>query len=585
MDGNFFLHLTTVIYALVILLIIYKNYFHYKISVAFISFLTLTASICTIIAFLFLLKSYIISDFSLINVAANSHPALPLAYKIGALWGNHDGSLLLLTSYLALFIIIFYVLHNNYQFYIDILLVQVFIIFALLSFLLLSANPFLRSFPVPTTGLGLNPILQDQALIIHPPILYLSHISAAIVYSIVLVVIKKQINFTQYIALLKPWLYLSLSFATLGIGLGSWWAYREIGWGGIWFWDPVETISLLPWILLLTAIHSLNNSRLQSFLIFTSITSFISIILGIFLLRSGIINSIHSFALDFDKGYILLIYLLIASFAPLYYGGLKQKAVKAKLLSKKYLQTLTVILFISFFIILIIGIFFPIITNFIHSKIILTEKFFQKITIIYSIAILCILLFFYFKKSINFIFILTFFFAILFLAKYPIFIIIFPILLNSTLKISIRNFSHLSFVFITVSLLINYFFSYEKTYEIKYGEKILFLSKEIEFQNIQVKHEKNKIIKVIILKIDKSDLAKPSLQIFPIEKQIISEPFIINNLLYDLFFSVQQLSQDKFILSVQYKLMIPLLWLTIFLLFIIILQQAIKSFILYKSHT
>jgi cytochrome c-type biogenesis protein CcmF len=601
MDGNFFLHLSAVIFISLIIILFYKNHLKYKISTHLIEALTLIASCSTIIALISLFYSYIISDLSVVNVALNSHPAMPLHYKIAALWGNHDGSLLLLTSFLALFILINHLLSRQHPIYCEILLIEAVIISLLLLFLVLEGNPFLRSFPIPKTGLGLNPILQDKTVMVHPPIVYLSHVSCIIIYAISLTGLKLQLSFENITNLLKPWLYLALAFTTLGIGLGSWWAYNEIGWGGFWFWDPVETLSILPWLLLIVSIHNLGTKGSHKLLIFSTITSFISIIFSIFLLRSGLVNSVHSFAIDLNKGYPLFIYLILSCFIPLYFISKMQLRIKIFKTSQLFsIITISSLLFIIVFIILVIAILTPIFSNFLPLQVVITEQFFQKITA--SITLLLIVLFAIFYK-ITFTYIK---FCIISITSITIsyytlraieYLTIINCIILSTItllmfylvkkqqnfNLTIRDISHFSFYLLILSLITNYLFTQEITREIKFGDTILFLSKQISVVDFQVSQHDNKLHKSVLLAVTGYDIIKPSLQIFPVERQIVPDPFIINNLFYDLFFSIQQLSQDKFILNIQYKPMMTFLWLSICLFVITTMYQAIKIFISYKD--
>ncbi len=210
-----------------------------------------------ITSFLGLVLSFIFSDFSNETVFNNSHTTKPLFYKISGTWGNHEGSLLLWLLVLTLFIFIFLLrskgLLKNYR--ILTVLFQQIIIIGFFIFLISSSNPFNHIFPVPNEGLGLNPILQDPALAIHPPILYLGYVGSSIIFSSVLAATSLNYVSKIWAIHIKNWVLVSWMFLTVGILLGSIWAYYELGWGGFWFWDPVENISLMPWLALTTLLH------------------------------------------------------------------------------------------------------------------------------------------------------------------------------------------------------------------------------------------------------------------------------------------------------------------------------------------
>ena len=271
--------------------------------------------VLVIFSFLGLVLSFVYSDFSNETVFNNSHTTKPLFYKISGTWGNHEGSLLLWLLVLTLFIFIF-LISSKYQlknYRILTVLFQQIIIAGFFIFIIMSSNPFNFIFPTPIEGLGLNPILQDPALAIHPPILYFGYVGTSIIFSSVLAAtvldyVKK--NWANHI---KSWVLASWIFLTLGILLGSIWAYYELGWGGFWFWDPVENVSLMPWLCLTALLHTVKvlekRDLLKSWTLILSIATFTLSMSGTFLVRSGILNSVHTFANDPERGLFILIFL------------------------------------------------------------------------------------------------------------------------------------------------------------------------------------------------------------------------------------------------------------------------------------
>ena len=210
-----------------------------------------------IISFLGLIMSFVNSDFSNETVFNYSHTTKPLFYKISGTWGNHEGSLLLWLLVLTLFIFLFLIKSKDQtkQYRILTLLFQQIIIIGFFIFLIKTSNPFNYIFPIPNEGLGLNPILQDPALAIHPPILYLGYVGSSIIFSATLAATSLNYISKEWAKHIKQWVLVSWIFLTIGILLGSIWAYYELGWGGFWFWDPVENVSLMPWLALTTLLH------------------------------------------------------------------------------------------------------------------------------------------------------------------------------------------------------------------------------------------------------------------------------------------------------------------------------------------
>ena len=270
------------------------------------------------ISFLFLIVSFITSDFSVKLVANNSHSLKPILYKVAGTWGNHEGSMLLWVLILSLYLFLFQLSSNNYpkELVRNILLVQLSIIALFLFYLLFLSNPFERlDFP-PLNGQDLNPILQDVLLVAHPPILYLGYLGLSIPFSIAIGFLLTNDNTINIVKLIRFWALVPFVFLTLGILLGSIWAYYELGWGGWWFWDPVENVSLLPWLLNLALIHSIlileRRSSLLNWTILLCIMGFSFSMIGTFIVRSGLITSVHAFANDPSRGLFILLIIFVA---------------------------------------------------------------------------------------------------------------------------------------------------------------------------------------------------------------------------------------------------------------------------------
>ena len=331
--GNFALWLS-LCFAVLQFVISYKkiSYFQSNLNSVAVNGLLL----CTLISFFSLMYSYVVSDFSVMNVFQNSHTTKPLMYKVSAVWGNHEGSMLLWMLVLTIFNYFIFKLYNqtNSIFISKALETQAFIIIGFLLFTLLTSNPFERILPAQPNGLGFNPILQDPALAIHPPLLYIGYVgfSAAFSLSIATLSLRNNEKIPWYIYM-KPFVIASWTFLTIGIAFGSVWAYYELGWGGWWFWDPVENASFMPWLLGTALLHSLiiveKKKSLQSWVLLLSILAFLLSVVGTFLVRSGILTSVHTFALDPTRGiYILAFTALLGGYSLILFGLKSKKYIK-----------------------------------------------------------------------------------------------------------------------------------------------------------------------------------------------------------------------------------------------------------------
>jgi cytochrome c-type biogenesis protein CcmF len=265
-----------------------------------------------LIAFLALTYAYVVSDFSVINVLANSHSTKPLVYRISGVWGNHEGSMLLWVLMLAAFGASVAVFGSNLPATLraNVLAVQGSIAFAFLLFIALTSNPFLRVAAPPIDGRGLNPILQDPALAFHPPLLYAGYVGFSMSFSFAIAALLDGRTNAAWARWVRPWTLAAWLCLTLGIAMGSWWAYYELGWGGWWFWDPVENASLMPWLAGTALLHSAlvmeKREALKVWTILLAILTFSLSLLGTFLVRSGVLTSVHAFAVDPKRGIFIL---------------------------------------------------------------------------------------------------------------------------------------------------------------------------------------------------------------------------------------------------------------------------------------
>ena len=268
-------------------------------------------------AFACLIQAYIVSDFSVANVVQNSHTLKPLLYKISGVWGNHEGSMVLWITILALFGISVSLFGSNLppSLQARVLAIQGLIGATFLTFILFTSNPFLRVYPPPLEGNGLNPVLQDPGLAFHPPFLYLGYVGFSMAFSFAVAALIEGRVDPAWARWVRPWTLAAWCALTLGIALGSWWAYYELGWGGWWFWDPVENASFIPWLLGTALLHSAivveKRDALKSWTILLAILAFSMSLLGTFLVRSGVLTSVHTFASDPERGVFILFLLIL----------------------------------------------------------------------------------------------------------------------------------------------------------------------------------------------------------------------------------------------------------------------------------
>src|SRR3974390_2601937 len=270
------------------------------------------------LSFAALVTCYVQSDFSVLMVFENSHSAMPLIYKFTSAWGNHEGSMLLWVLILALFGAMVAVFGSNLpdRLKANVLGVQSWIAVAFDLFILLTSNPFLRIAEAPFEGRDLNPLLQDLGLAIHPPLLYLGYVGFSITFSFAIAALIDGRIDAAWARWVRPWALLAWTFLTLGIAMGSYWAYYTLGWGGWWFWDPVENASFMPWLAATALLHSAlvmeKRNALKVWTILLAILAFSLSLIGTFLVRSGVLTSVHAFATDPARGTFILLLLLVA---------------------------------------------------------------------------------------------------------------------------------------------------------------------------------------------------------------------------------------------------------------------------------
>jgi cytochrome c-type biogenesis protein CcmF len=563
-----------------------------------------------------LIYSFIISDYSVSNVYLNSHHLKPLIYKISGSWGNHEGSMLLLITILTTYTLAFAFLSKcNDKEKLITIASQFFIIGSFAAFTAFTSNPFKRIFPIPLEGLSLNPILQDIGLAMHPPMLYTGYIGFSLIFSFAIAALLNEKIDQNFAKFLKNWLFFSYGFLTLGIGLGAWWAYRELGWGGYWFWDPVENISLMPWIAATALIHSLKilekKEIFRIWSVFLAILSFILCLLGIFLVRSGILTSVHSFAIDAKRGFFVIALITII-------GGIAMlifcyKLPKLKSLKKEFnfFSKIGMILVNNYFLILslfivVLGTIYPIFSqSFFNQFISIGPSYYNKLFTILIIPFLLFLaisyhlnysnktakekiinrnnvfisilsalltsLSFHYKKQVEFSQILILFLAIFAVLTTIIFFI--RIFTQNNKKNFLNSFSHLpvtmshlGFLIIIIGIILTSSFDINKELNIKENESVKIENYEVKFSKIGYAAGSNFFAREGLFEVTKNGkpfvMLVPQLRFYPVSNQTTNEAAIKSGIFGDLYLVMGQKDENGFFaLRIYIKPFIYLIWL------------------------
>ena len=571
----------------------------YKISLLQLFF---TAS-----SFIILLLAYVLSDFSLANVYENSHTNKPLFYKISGTWGNHEGSLLLWINILVLFSSLFLFINknNDKDFKILTLLFQNILVIIFLIFLLSNSNPFSKLFPIPLEGLGLNPILQDPALAIHPPLLYVGFVGSSIYFSAALAALISKIDSQSLAISIKPWVLVSWFFQTVGILVGSIWAYYELGWGGYWFWDPVENSSLMPWFVMTALLHSIlvleRRIGLYSWVIVLSILTFTMSVTGTFLVRSGILNSVHTFASDPSRGLFILSFLIIMVFFSTYifFKFAPNESKKYTIFSKETFIIANNWFMIFFLGVVLIGTLYPVFLDTITgSKISVGPPYYNLVLAPFLIPLLFLMtsgpnykwISHETKSFFNLVLVLS---VILFLITFLLIkessfllnlILFFSIYLiiqtlfdfyesfkKKNINIS-RIISHLGFGLLIFFIYINHIFSQENNFNLKLGEIKKTDQYIIKFENLEEKSIQNykSIVGYFNISDKKTSITKelkPEIRVYDKPITITYEASIDSNLFSDTYLTMSNISEtDVFNIKFQVKPFMNFIWFSVLLL-------------------
>jgi len=602
--GNYSLILA-LITSLILLILSFKSYKSNS-KLDFGIFVTISLQFILIcMSFLTLLYAFISSDFSNLAVYNNSHTTKPLFYKISGTWGNHEGSLLLWLLVLSLFILIFFFKSKKLSdsFRILTIFFQQLIILGFLLFITLTSNPFQLIIPTPFEGLGLNPILQDPALAIHPPILYLGYVGSSIIFSSSLAALVCGYVNKNWANDLKKWSLISWIFLTLGIMLGSIWAYYELGWGGFWFWDPVENVSLMPWFCLTALLHCTSvlekRSNLQSWTIILALSTFILSMSGTFLVRSGILNSVHTFANDPERGVFVLIFLsllILISLTIYFKFNNSGNITRSFFLSKETAIVINNWFMMYFLAVVLIGTIYPIFLEAIAAeKISVGPPYFNQLLIPFLIPFLLIMAIgpkldwiknkkFDAKLSKIILLIISIIISYLIAKNFNTQVLYSTVLISSALYLlfisitDLRNeklklsqkISHISFSILIISIIFNSLLSEEVSVNLKKGEEKKLSNYLLKFENIskmEINNYTSLKAEIHVIQNDNKLKFYPELRLYKVPETITSEADIKTNLFTDNLVVVNYLKDNDYLnIRYQKKPFMLLIWLSAIML-------------------
>ena len=585
--------------------------------------------------FFFLFFSFLIyvwlaitDNFNVAYIANHSNTALPTFYKITSIWSAHEGSMFLWIVFLSLWGFIFNIRVNNNEILKPKSMgIISFILVGFLVFLLATSNPFVTILPIPPlNGADINPVLQDPALAIHPPTLYLGYVGFVIPFACAIAFLLHGDSEINWEALVKKWSVSAWVFLTIGITLGSWWAYYELGWGGYWFWDPVENVALMPWLAATAFIHSLGvsikSSQLRIWTILLSILVFSLSLFGAFIVRSGIIDSVHSFANDPDRGLYLLGFIGLIVFTSVFLFVWRLSSIKSSSVIKKFSKqsfiSINNILFGTLIFSVMLGVTYPLIYEFLFDQKISVGAPFYNAIFIPVVVLASIFLFFSvdskWSRSINFEFFtapiflsaalslaLTFFvmqffntqsisiLASIFAGSLIIFRYIYEIINFLFKKKYINPFSviaHMSLGLLLVSISFNSLLSTERALSIDINSMEEYKDLKIFFEDIGVENNSNyDSIQASFLVEDQNGRAfnlKPEKRRYFTRGQITTETAIHVTALRDIYITIgDQLDDGSWVVNVQINYLIRWIWFSALLMgfagIILVFSKRVKA--------
>ena len=592
--------------------LLFNKYKNIKINHIYVSAIQF---ISCLVSFLILIYVFLSSDFNFQIVYSHSHSEKPFLYKLSGTWGNHEGSLLMWILILTAFNF-FYAIQksSNKSLKNRVIAFQSILILGFVLFSLSMSSPFHLMEGAQLEGLGLNPILQDPLLAIHPPILYLGYVGFSLIFSFAIAgMIDNKVD-SEWAKIIKPWAFIAWVFLTLGIALGAFWAYYELGWGGFWFWDPVENASLMPWLSATALIHCIivleKKNTLQSWTVLLSILTFSLSLIGTFLVRSGILNSVHTFASDPGRGLFILFFLGIVLFTSFALFASKGDSMEQQkpfgIVSRETGLLINNWLLLSILFVVFLGTMYPLVTDLIFGKSLTVGP---KYYIISIIPIIVLLLFFmtltpligwtsgHIGKalikikyslilSLSIVFSLSLYFDLFTITQIIILFLCLSLIFTSfSSAISLnqnnfiikplvgKTFSHSGFGLLIFSIIANAAYSDEKIYDAKVGDTLYLNNHTFIFHSVkQIEGENYNSIQALFHLTDEGEVIEefhPEIRFYNDPPTITSETSIAHRLFKDIYIvmNVPQ-EQDSISVRVHIKPFMNFIWLSVFMMVI-----------------
>jgi len=617
--GQFTLILACVLSFLQIVYPLYGVYSGHQGAIKSAKILTILQFLAVACSFLILAYSFLINDFTVTYIAINSNSALPWYYRLSAVWGAHEGSLLLWVFLLALWSIAVALLSKRLpaESVARVLAVLGVLAFGFYLFVILTSNPFERTLPTfPIDGRDLNPLLQDFGLVIHPPMLYMGYVGFSVAFAFAIAALLEGRLDSAWAKWSRPWTMAAWVFLTIGIALGSWWAYYELGWGGWWFWDPVENASFMPWLAGTALIHSLAVSEkrgvFKSWTVLLALSAFSLSLLGTFLVRSGVLVSVHAFASDPTRGLFILGFLVLVIGGSLLLYAVQASKVKSRgryqLASRESLLLLNNILLIAALIVVLLGTLLPLVHKEIGlGSISIGEPFFNRmftilvvpfalflgvgslfrwkrqsleelrkpLALILMVSVLSTIVFlFAFAPSLTWLAILG-----TFLGFWVIVAVAYEIYLRATHRHSFKvgvmklgnshwamSLGHLGFAIMIIGITMTQNYSIEKDVKLAVGEDITFEQYNFHFDHVRSLQGQNYTATVGTFSVKQGQqhivLMKAEKRIYTVQRMAMTEAAIDAGFTRDLYIAMgEQLPDGAWAVRIYYKPFIRWIWL------------------------
>ena len=589
-----------------------KSKYYYKARVfAYMQFVFVFAS------YMVLTFAFLSNDFSILYVANNSNTMLPLMYKVAAVWGGHEGSLMLWVLILNVWTMCVCIFSKalSFKFLSRVFVVLGAVSFGFLAFIVFTSDPFIELIPPPLQGKDLNPLLQDPGMMIHPPMLYMGYVGFCVAFAFSIAGLMAENLNSEWAEKVRPWVLAAWVFLTDGIGLGSWWAYNELGWGGWWFWDPVENASFMPWLVGTALIHSVivtqKRNIFQNWTALLSIVAFSLSLLGTFLVRSGVLVSVHAFANDPERGIFILFFLSLTVGISLLIFAIKAHKIKTKggfdIFSRETLLLINNIFLLVAAFTVLLGTLYPLIIdalnlgklsvgppyfNMVLAPLILPLLFFMTIAVstawkadkpllvfnrLKRIALIAVIAgvaipFYFYKPYVMVVFITTI--LAIWTILGPLDILIKQRTKNIILFLRAFSvfFAHAGVGILMLGIIYSSYFPLQKELVMQTNESVNIGPYKIQYKNVDLKKGPNYVFLQGNLNIFKNEVFVtklfPEKRIYKLQSKPMTEAAIYSTLFHDLYISLgEPVERDRWGVRIYYKPFMSFLWIGILFMF------------------